>query len=290
MSQRQKIILEGQNAYFEKYLTFLQQTNSFKFAASMPRNHKKFTQKLIFFLAGFFIAGALALFGYIWWLEQKAASIRYKEFGIPIPEGYSIHGIDVSRYQNVINWESVKGMDVQGITIDFVYIKATEGNGDVDIYFKRNWRKSKEAGLKRGAYHFFLATKDGTLQAKNFISHVKFSSGDLPPVVDVEQTYGVSKSVLQQRLKAFLYAAELAYGVKPIIYTNVDFYKKYLNDEFDDYPLWVAHYLQPNAPRINRNWQFWQHSEKGKVNGIAANVDFNVFYGDSTAFLNMLLK
>jgi len=256
----------------------------------MPRTNKKFTRKLIYFLAGFFIAGALALFGYMWWLERRAATIRYKEFGIAIPEGYSIHGIDVSRYQNIINWDLVKGMNVQGITIDFVFVKATEGNGDADFYFKRNWRKAKEAGLTRGAYHFFLATKDGTVQARNFINTVKYSSGDLPPVVDVEQTYGVKKEILQQRLKAWLYATELAYGVKPIIYTNVEFYKKYLADAFDDYPLWAAHYLQPSAPRISREWHFWQHSERGKVSGIDANVDFNVFNGDSTAFTNMLLK
>jgi lysozyme len=256
----------------------------------MARSKKKFTRNIVLFLAGFFIAGALALFSYLWWMERRASAIRYKEFGIPIPEGYSIHGIDVSRYQSVINWEMVKGMYVEGIHINFAFIKATEGNGDADSYFKRNWRKAKEAGLTRGAYHFFLATKDGSLQAKNFIGQVKFSPGDLPPVVDVEKTYGVKKELLQQRLKAWLYATELAYGVKPIIYTNVDFYKKYLAGEFDDYPLWAAHYLQTTEPRISRNWQFWQHSERGKVNGIAAAVDFNVFNGDSTEFTNLLLK
>jgi lysozyme len=256
----------------------------------MARSKKKFTRNLVLFLAGFFVTGAVCLFGYLWWLEQRASMIRYKEFGIPIPEGYSIHGIDVSRYQNIINWQSVKEMQVQGINIDFVFIKATEGIGDEDSHFKRNWRKAKEAGLTRGAYHFFLATKDGTLQARNFIKKVSYTPGDLPPVVDVEQTYGVDKKLLQQRLKAWLYATELAYGVKPIIYTNVDFYKKYLAGEFDDYPLWAAHYLQPTAPRISREWHFWQHSEKGKVNGIAAAVDFNVFNGDSTAFQQLLLK
>lgn len=256
----------------------------------MARSKKEFTRNLVLFLAGFFVTGAVGLFGYLWWLERRSSAIRYKEFGIPIPEGYSIHGIDVSRYQNFINWESVKGMYVQGINIDFAFIKATEGNGDVDNCFKRNWRKAKEAGVIRGAYHFFLATKDGTVQARNFIKQVKFSPGDLPPVVDVEQTYGVSKEILQQRLKAWLYATELAYGVKPIIYTNVDFYKKYLAGEFDDYPLWAAHYLQRTAPRISREWHFWQHSERGKVNGITAMVDFNVFNGDSTEFVNLLLK
>jgi lysozyme len=179
---------------------------------------------------------------------------------------------------------------VQETRIHFAFIKATEGNDNTDNCFKRNWRKAKDAEMIRGAYHFFIATKDGTLQARNFIKNVKLESGDLPPVLDVEQTYGVSRTLLQQRIKAFLYAAELAYGVKPVIYTNADFYESYLKDEFDDYPLWVAHYLQPQEPRISRNWHFWQHSESGHVNGINGKVDFNVFNGDSTEFVNLLIK
>lgn len=236
-----------------------------------------------------FIAGAF-LYGRNWWLERQAGLIRYREFGINIPANYSLHGIDVSRYQQMINWDAVKAMNVQETRIHFAFIKATEGNDNTDNCFKRNWRKAKDAELIRGAYHFFIATKDGTLQARNFIKNVKLESGDLPPVLDVEQTYGVSRTLLQQRIKAFLYAAELAYGVKPVIYTNADFYESYLKDEFDEYPLWVAHYLQPQEPRISRNWHFWQHSESGHVNGINGKVDFNVFNGDSTEFVNLLIK
>ncbi len=79
-------------------------------------------------------------------------------------------------------------------------------------------------------------------------------------------------------------------GVTPIHSPNVDFYKENRNDEFDRYPLWAAHYLQEERPRIHRPWQFWQHSETGRVNGIISNVDFNVFNGDSTEFRNLLVR
>ncbi|MCK7558626.1 hypothetical protein MKQ70_27970 [Chitinophaga sedimenti] len=59
--------------------------------------------------------------------------------------------------------------------------------------------------------------------------------------------------------------------------------------EFDDYPLWVAHYYQKERPRINRRWVFWQHSDIGRVNGIRSHVDFNVFRGDSAALIKMCL-
>jgi lysozyme len=113
--------------------------------------------------------------------------------------------------------------------------------------------------------------------------------GDLPPVLDVEQSYGVSDKKLRQRVKEWMETVKNYYGVTPILYTNVDFYKQILKDEFDDYPLWVAHYLQKDQPRIYRNWHFWQYSEQGRVNGIFHKVDFNVFSGDSVEFRNMLI-
>ena len=82
---------------------------------------------------------------------------------------------------------------------------------------------------------------------------------------------------------------EYNYHVKPIIYTYLDFYERYLKGYFDNYPLWVAHYLQPHKPRIKRDWAFWQHSESGRVNGILSKVDFNVFNGDSTEFRALLV-
>lgn len=229
------------------------------------------------------------MLGYDWWLSRKSRFVRYPAFGISIPENYLIHGIDVSKYQRIISWDAVKEMKVKNVQLGFVFIKATEGIVNTDPQFKRNWKKSKQAGMVRGAYHFFLATKDGREQAENFISAVDLEEGDLPPVVDIEQTYGVSMPVLKKELKEWLSVIEYYYGVKPIIYTNVDFYSRCLGKEFNSYPLWAAHYFQYDTPRINRQWDFWQHSEEGRVNGILSKVDFNVFNGDSLQFRNILI-
>ncbi len=231
----------------------------------------------------------IALLGW-WWFSSKAPDFeRYDAFGIEVPTNYAIHGIDVSKYQQRINWEMVREMEAEDIRIGFAFIKATEGLGNMDAQFRRNWEKAGEAGLPRGAYHFFLAPKSGAEQAENFIRRVELGPGDLPPVLDVEQTYGVSAEKLRAGVQAFLDRVEAHYGVKPIIYTNVDFYNKYLSRDFDDYPLWVAHYLRKDRPRIARNWAFWQYSETGNVNGIRGKVDFNVFNGDSTEFRDLLI-
>lgn len=250
---------------------------------------RKKTKKKWWILLIVFAAALAFMLGYDWWLSRKSRFVRYPAFGISIPENYLIHGIDVSRYQRIISWDAVKEMKVKNVQLGFVFIKATEGIVNTDPQFRRNWKKSKQAGMVRGAYHFFLATKDGREQAENFISAVDLEEGDLPPVVDIEQTYGVSLPVLKKELKEWLDVIENYYGVKPIIYTNVDFYSRCLGKEFNSYPLWAAHYFQYDTPRINRQWDFWQHSEEGRVNGILSKVDFNVFNGDSLQFRNILM-
>ncbi len=90
---------------------------------------------------------------------------------------------------------------------------------------------------------------------------------------------GRSKADIQKGVATWLQLVEESYGVKPIIYTNVHFYEQYLAGVFDDYPLWVAHYFAPGAPRVQRDWVMWQHSERGRVNGIKTAVDFNAFAG-----------
>ncbi|NOT50343.1 MAG: glycoside hydrolase family 25 protein [Chitinophagaceae bacterium] len=236
----------------------------------------------------------LIIGGYMLWekigYRKKIKFARYPEFGIVIPESYSIHGIDVSKYQDMIAWEEVKAMKVKNIQLGFSFIKATEGIGNTDPWFKRNWKRAGDHDMIRGAYHFFIGSKDGRLQAENFIDKVDLKPGDLPPVLDIEQLNGATSAEIKKEAKEWLDVAENYYKVKPIIYTNVDFYNRNLGSGFDAYPLWIAHYYQMEQPRISRGWVFWQHSDKGKVNGIIGDVDFNVFNGDSLAFENLLLR
>jgi lysozyme len=227
---------------------------------------------------------------YQWLLYGKDRFTRYPEFGIVIPETYAIHGIDVSKYQHMIAWEEVKAMKVKDIQLGFCFIKATEGIGNTDPQFRRNWKKAKQAGMHRGAYHFFIASKDGRMQAENFIKQVELIPGDLPPVLDIEQINGTPHAQLRKEAREWLDIVEQHYKIKPVIYTNVDFYKRCLGEEFDGYPLWVAHYYEPREPRISRDWVFWQHSDEGRVNGITSKVDFNVFRGDSVQFRDLLLR
>jgi len=243
------------------------------------------------------VLAVLVLGGYTWYVywqqlkeAKKARFAYYPSFGVKVPIGYGIHGIDVSSYQEYIFWPGVRQMKDKDIKLQFVFIKATEGLSGADKQFKHNWQSAKDVGITRGAYHFFLATKSGRQQAINFINTVKLEKGDLPPVLDVEDLYGVNPLVMRAEVKEWLQTVEAAYKVRPVIYSFADFYTNSLGKEFDDYPLWVAHYIDQSKPKIKRDWLFWQHSDAGKVNGITTKVDFDVFGGDSTAFAGLLIK
>ncbi len=254
----------------------------------MVRRKKRSILRSIFFIFLALCFVSVTTYYFIRFLTTPKR-IEYPEFGIDIPPDYSIHGIDVSRYQRVINWREVKDMKVENIKIGFAFIKATEGIGKIDAEFRRNWLQAEQKKIPKGAYHFFIANKSGKAQAKNFIEIVKLKKGDLPPVLDIEEAYGANEEIMIKGISEWLNKVEAHYGTKPIIYTNIYFYTRYLKT-FDEYPVWIAHYLQPNKPRLKRKWLFWQHSERGRVNGIKSAVDFNVFAGDSSDFKELLLK
>ena len=221
--------------------------------------------------------------------DRDETFTMYPDFGIELPGAYHIHGIDVSRYQSSINWRLVQKMQSRDVKIGFAFIKATEGITLTDRHFSRNWRKSREAGVTRGAYHFFRANSDAAAQARRFIKEVTLLPGDLPPVLDVETLDNTSITEFQDKVALWLLLVEQHYKVKPIIYSNATFYQNYLHPRFADYPLWVAHYKERNRPKVSRQWIVWQHNEGGRVNGINHHVDFNVFNGDGAQFRALLI-
>jgi lysozyme len=222
--------------------------------------------------------------------DKDTTFTMYPDFGIELPVDYQIHGIDVSRYQKNINWKLVSNMQSRDVKIGFAFIKATEGSNLRDNHFARNWRKCREAGIARGAYHFFRGNTDAAAQARNFIKSVTILPGDLPPVLDVETLDNTPVSEFQDKVALWLTLVEQHFKVRPIIYSNASFYNNHLHPRFADYPLWIAHYKEKNRPRVNREWLVWQHNEGGRVNGINHHVDFNVFNGDSSQFMELLVR
>lgn len=186
--------------------------------------------------------------------------------------------MDVSHYQKEIEWDTV----VARQTLDFAFVKATEGHEYQDSMFCHNWDALRRLGIRRGAYHFFRAYGCGVEQAINFLQTVDMQPGDLAPVLDIERTDGVSPETMIEEANIWLQLVESHLGIKPIIYTNQYFYETYLAGHFEEYPLWIARYSD-ERPLLatGKKWAIWQYSNEGCIDGICKKVDLNIFPGTS---------
>ncbi|WP_249118830.1 glycoside hydrolase family 25 protein [Prevotella jejuni] len=207
------------------------------------------------------------------------------------PEGYTIYGIDVSRYQGTINWNRLRNAMIDRLPIRFIIIKSTEGDSHVDMKFRDNFYNAKESGFIRGAYHFWSNNSSARRQAYFFLAMVHLEPGDLPPVLDVEhKPKNISTEEFQQNILTWLHIVEDRYHVKPIIYTYYKFKDQYLSDSrFDDYPYWIAHYYV-HQMEYQGNWKFWQHTDAGKLPGIKGYVDLNIYNGSFYDLQQLLIQ
>ena len=232
------------------------------------------------------IGGSLVVAGYVFFFYYIFVSpfgFRWRALygDISYPDGYEIHGIDISHHQGKINWQDLKdhGM-IDEFPVRFVMIKATEGATRIDPNFEDNFYQAREYGFTRGAYHFYSVHSAAQPQAAFFIRKVKLENGDLPPVLDVEhKPKNQTDEEFKQSVLQWLDIVEKHYGVKPIIYTYYKFKTRYLSDPvFDDYPYWIAHYYVDSV-EYQGKWKFWQHTDVGRLPGIKGNVDFNIYNG-----------
>lgn len=196
------------------------------------------------------------------------------------PEGYEIHGIDISHYQGKIDWEQLMNAMIKGCPVRFVIIKSTEGSSRLDENFRENFNQARDFGFIRGVYHFWSNKSTAREQAYYFLDQVHLTDGDLPPVLDIEHK-PADKSVedFQRDVLTWLHIVEDKYHVKPIIYTYYKFKEQYLSAPvFEDYPYWIAHYYVDKV-QYKGKWKFWQHTDVGKLPGIKGYVDFNIYNG-----------
>jgi lysozyme len=157
---------------------------------------------------------------------------------------YDVIGVDVSNHQGEINWPVLARTDIA-----FAYIKATEGADFRDRRFQVNWDGAREAGLPRGAYHFFTQCRLGMDQARNFIGLVPREHTALPPVLDVEHT-GPCRSGLQvvnlvEEIATALNMLEAHYGRRPLLYVTSEFDAAYLQGHFAGETFWARSLLLP---------------------------------------------
>lgn len=209
------------------------------------------------------------------------------------PGSYPVHGIDLSKFQTSVDWRSARASGV-----NFAYIKATEGGDQVDPMFQSHWRGAAEAGVARGAYHFFYHCRPAIEQARYFIANVPRAKGALPPVLDMEWTptsptcrIRRDGATLRAEAEIFLNALERHYGTRPVLYTTIDFFEATEMWKLPRTEFWLrATAAHPHDLYQGQHWSFWQYSGTGRVGGIQGGVDLNAFAGSHRDWANWVAR
>ena len=164
-----------------------------------------------------------------------------------------IHGIDLSHYQGNVFWEIIG----DNTKMAYVYLKATEGGDNRDDKYVRN------------------------IQLENFMTQCLPGDQDLIPMIDIETTSGLRTDEFCDSLFKFIDLVEKAYKQKPLLYTFTNFYNRYLIGKINDYKLMIAQYTQREPVlRDGRDFEMWQYTGKGQINGINGYVDKSRFMGN----------
>jgi uncharacterized protein with LGFP repeats len=194
----------------------------------------------------------------------------------------AITGPDVASYQHPngapINWGQVAA---SGQT--FAFVKASEGTGYTNPYYSGDVAGMTASGIYHGAYHYGHPSNDPAAEANHFADVVGnvTGSGNLPPVLDIEEADGLAPAALVGWIHTFLDTLQARTGRVPMIYTGPYFWRSATGNatDFAQYPLWIASY-GVSTPQIPGGWNgytFWQTTSTATLPGIAGNVDLSTY-------------
>ncbi len=207
-----------------------------------------------------------------------------------------VDGIDVSFYNGNIDWKTVKASGIDYAIIRIGYRGYAGGLLATDTKFYQNIQAANEAGVKVGAYFFTqaLTVQEAIEEAKYCISRVKDYDVKMPIYFDVEKTEGDGVNgrlnraslTIQQRTaiaEAFCQTLQDA-GYQSGIYSSKSYFLEYLDPDYlaTKYGIWLAHYT--NETSYKGEYQMWQYTSSGYVDGISGKTDMNIFYSKKVNF------
>lgn len=193
----------------------------------------------------------------------------------------SYKGIDVSQHNGTINWTKVaKNVDFAIIRIGWV---GNKDNHTLDTKWETNYKNAKAAGVKVGAYVYNYCNSEATAKegAQWALKQLKGKTLDLPVYFDMEDSSiaDLGKTKLTAIVKAFNEVIEGA-GFWAGVYANKNWFDNYLENGIEKtYTGWIAHYTS-GTDKYKGEFDMWQNSSTGKIDGISGNVDTNYMYRD----------
>lgn len=188
-------------------------------------------------------------------------------------------GIDVSKHQGTIDWQRVKANG-----IDFAMIRAGYGKYDnqKDERFEENYKNARQAGIKVGAYLYSYAKSvdDAKKEAEVFLKWISGKQFEYPVAFDVEEKAqsDKGKQFVSDIIRAFCETVEKA-GCYVCIYANKYWLENYVDDDCKKkYDIWLAQWS--DKATYGGNYEIWQYSSQGSIDGISGRCDFDESYKD----------
>lgn len=216
--------------------------------------------------------------------DQVIGGVTY-HFGSDgaLTQGSGTLGIDVSKYQPTINWESVKASGINYVIIRCGYRGASTGALIQDPCFYSHIKGAKAAGLKVGVYFFSTALNEAeAVEEASMCAALCSGYGiNYPVFIDVESSSrpGYNSLPAAERtanIRAFCQTIQSA-GYTPGLYANKTWLSEYINTSSLSCKIWLAQYNSA-GPTYSGHYDLWQYTSKGKVDGISGNVDMNQSY------------
>lgn len=192
-----------------------------------------------------------------------------------------LDGIDVSKYQGKVNWERAKQ------SIDFAILRCGFGSDYVhqdDSQFARNLTECERLNIPFAVYLYSYATTEAMIESE--VAHTLRLIGNNNPFcvfIDMEDgsTARLGKATLTAFAKKFCEAVK-SNGFNVGVYANQNWFRNYLDVKAlreCGYAIWCAKY-STEEPKIDAEFDIWQYSSSGSVDGIEGRVDMNKMYND----------
>lgn len=197
-------------------------------------------------------------------------------------------GIDVSKYQQEIDWEEVAADGVEYAFIRLGIRGYTKGEIQEDENFKDNIKGALNNEIGVGVYFFTQAVsvEEAEEEAQFVLDALEPYPVEHPVVIDVEsvsntnaRTKDLTKEERTQYCIAFCEKIKAA-GYTPMIYGNMKTFMLMLDlAQLEEYDKWVAFYDEPMY--YPYAFKIWQYTDKGRVAGIEGDVDLNISFEEA---------
>lgn len=196
----------------------------------------------------------------------------------------ALFGIDVSKHNNKIDWESVKAAGVDFVIIRCGYRGSKSGYLVEDPRFKENIEGAQAAGLKVGIYFFTQAITEveAVEEASMVLTLCREYKLALPIFIDTEGAGGggradqLDKETRTKVCRAFCRTIDNN-GFHAGVYASKSWFENNVDaTQFQDYYIWLAQYSRQTT--YGGHYDLWQYTSSGTINGITTRVDLDMCY------------